>query len=62
MLSDTASSWPSTLGVGEITTWDKPTSDPLNILNSSSAYLEPPHVTRIAGVFQAVLVTFQEEF
>ena len=26
------------------------------------AYLEPPHVSWIASIFQAVLVTFQEEF
>ena len=25
-------------------------------------HLEPPHVARVAGILQAVLVTFQEEF
>ena len=25
-------------------------------------HLEPPHVSRVAGIFQAVLVTLQEKF
>ena len=27
-----------------------------------NSHLEPPHVSRISGIFQTVLVAFQEEF
>ena len=72
ILSDMARRLPSTLGFCDITTLNNPSHLCLFWLLHfffissrkylSLFYLEPSHVPWVAGIFQAVLVAFQEEF